>query len=295
MTEARLGIISGYLRFPVEACAAKAAALGLATVQVDFRFPDVEAARVDAATCRRIRRAFEARGIAIVGVSGHANLVAPDPARREANRTRLERAIALAHELGTDRVVTETGTRHPEDDWAAHPDTAKPGVYETFRDAIGAVARKAEAAGVTVLLEGGVGNVIDTPAKAARVLGEVESPSLGLVMDPANYLDADNLEGQREVLAALFAPALAARAGLVHAKDARRIDGGRRERHANLGTPDPRAEWPAAGLGEIDYGLFLGLWRERCPESPLLIEHLDENDVPRAKGFIEAMLARLPT
>jgi len=289
-----LGIITGYIRRPHEECARRAAAHGLKVAQVDFKFPDMPGpAEATAADCRRIRAAFSRHGIGFVAVSGHANLVAPDPAKRKANAAKLRNVIALANELGTDCVVTETGTRHPEDDWAYHPDTDKPGVYEAFRDAIGGMAEEARKAGVRLALEGGVGNVIDTPAKAARVFAEVGSPALAMVMDPANFLDAGNLDRQHDVIDALFHPAIAGRVAVAHAKDTRRIgpDGVRVENHANLGIPDPRCEYPAAGQGEIDFDRFLGLLVRHAPDVALLIEHMAEDDVPRAKRFVEGKLA----
>jgi len=63
------------------------------------------------------RRAFlEERGITIAGLAGYRNLVAPDPAIREANITHLERCLELAPALGTWIVATETGTRDPHGD-----------------------------------------------------------------------------------------------------------------------------------------------------------------------------------
>jgi sugar phosphate isomerase/epimerase len=290
----RLGIITGYIRRPLVECAERVAAQGLRWAQVDFKFPDVaKGDDVTAADCRRVRAAFAERGIGFAAVSGHANLVAPDTTKRAANARRLRRIMELAPELGTSVVVTETGTRHPIDDWAAHPDTALPGVYEAFRDAIGAVAERARQLGVTIALEGGVGNVIDTAAGARRILEDVPSPALGLVMDPANFLGASTIDDHASVLADLFAPELDRRILLAHAKDARRVDGTRLERHANLGLPDPDVEWPAPGQGVIDYGDFLRRLARHHPDAPLLIEHVAEDDLPRAKRFVEERLAAL--
>ena len=290
----RVGIFSGYFEYPLETCAARIAAAGFTSVQLDFKFPDVATSTVGitAQACRRIRQAFDARGVRFAAISGYVNLVAPQVERKRAARDRLARVLGLANELGSPFVVTETGTRHPVDDWAAHPDTGRPEVYDEFRDEIGAMTEIAHRHDAVLLIEGAVGNVIDTPAKIARLFADVPSPSLGLLMDPTNYLDATNLGDQARVIEGLFAPAIEGRVHVAHAKDVRRIepDGVRREHHNHLPVADPDAEWPAAGLGEMDYALYLGLLGRRHGDIDLILEHIEEADVPRAKAFVERHL-----
>lgn len=290
----RIGVFTGYYDHPLETCAARIAADGFDLVQLDFKFPDIATttAGITAEACARIRQAFAARGIGFAAVSGYVNLVAPQAERKRAARDRLARVLALAAELGSPYVVTETGTKHPTDDWAAHPDTARAEVYDEFRDEIGAMAEIAHRHGAVVLIEGAVGNVIDTPAKVERLFHDVPSPALGLLMDPTNYLDASNLDGQARVIEGLFSPAIGPRIHVAHAKDVRRIgpDGRRVERHNHLGTPDPRAEWPAAGLGELDYDLYLRLLARHHGDIALILEHIEETDVPRARAFVEGRM-----
>jgi sugar phosphate isomerase/epimerase len=114
-------------------------------------------------------------------------------------------------------------------------------------------------------------------------------------MDPTNYLDAANLDRQATVVEALFAPAIEARTFVAHAKDVRRVGTGgvRRERHNHLALPDPHTEWPAAGLGELDYDRYLRLLARRNRDIALILEHIEETDVPRAKRFVEAKLEAL--
>ncbi|MEX2649806.1 MAG: sugar phosphate isomerase/epimerase [Alphaproteobacteria bacterium] len=291
----RVGIFTGYFDYPLADCARRVREAGFTIVQLDFKFPDIatSTAAITAESCRRIRQSFAANDIGFAAVSGYVNLIAPQRERKRAARDRLARILGLANELGSSFVVTETGTKHPEDDWAPHPDTARPEVYQEFRDEIGAMAEIAHRHDAVLLIEGAVGNVIDDPAKVERLFADVPSPSLGLLMDPTNYLDASNLDDQRRVIDCLFAPAIAARAHVAHAKDVRRIgpDGVRRERHNHLPVPDPHAEWPAAGLGEMDYDLYLGLLARRHGDIALILEHIEESDVPRAKRFVEQKLA----
>ena len=94
------------------------------------------------------------------------------------------------------------------------------------------------------------------------------------------------------MIEALFAPGIASRVHVAHAKDVRRIgpDGERRERHNHLPVPDARAEWPAAGLGDMDYDLYLRLLARHDADIALILEHIEETDVPRARAFVAAKL-----
>jgi sugar phosphate isomerase/epimerase len=71
------------------------------------------------------------------------------------------------------------------------------------------------------------------------------------------------------------------------------------EKHAKLfeGAPEGHTfrgvgqiELPAAGLGSLNYDYYLKRLAERHPNIPIIIEHLDESDVPRAKAFIDGKL-----
>ena len=51
--------------------------------------------------------------------------------------------------------------------------------------------------------------------------------------------------------------------------------------------PIGQIELPAAGLGSLNYDHFLKRLAERHPNIPIIIEHLDEADVPRSKKFLD--------
>ena len=49
-------------------------------------------------------------------------------------------------------------------------------------------------------------------------------------------------------------------------------------------------ELPPPGLGVLNYDLYLKRLAQKHPNIPIIIEHLDESDVPRAKEFIDGRL-----
>ena len=52
-------------------------------------------------------------------------------------------------------------------------------------------------------------------------------------------------------------------------------------------------ELPAPGLGDLNYDLYLKRLAVKHPNIPIIIEHLDETDVPRAKTFVDGKLKSL--
>lgn len=286
----RVGIFTHYFRCGLAETVRRIRALGFDTVQLVPTFADLPESS-GAGWCRRIRAAFADEGIAVAAISGYVNLIAPDEDRRRAARERLSRLLQQAAELGSPNVVTETGTRHPDDDWAPHPDNDSPATYAQLVDAVAEMARVARENGAVLLLEPSVGNVIDTPEKAARLLRDVASDAVGVVADPANYIDGSNLDRADAVMDALFA-ALGPSIRLAHAKDVRRFDGVARETHFHATDPAlyGGAEYPASGLGDLDHDRYAALLRRHSPDVPIILEHIEESDVPRAKRFLEAKL-----
>ena len=50
---------------------------------------------------------------------------------------------------------------------------------------------------------------------------------------------------------------------------------------------------PAPGLGSLNYPLYIERLCKLHPNMPLIIEHLDESDVPRAKAFVDGVLQKV--
>lgn len=292
----KLGIFTHYVPGTVDETARRIQAYGFEAVQLNLEFRDWRFADdSSSAACRAVRDTFRGHGLEIAAIAAYVNPVAVDPARRQANHARLRAVIERAHELGSPYVVTETGSYHPDDDWAPHPDNLLPRAFLDLRDAAAALAEAARAAGAVLLLEPSVGNIVDTPAKAQALMEEIASPALGLVADAANYLEAGNLARGAEVQRDMFART-AAYLRLAHAKDVRVVDGERRERHHHMGDPAlwGGLEYPSVGLGDLDHDLYLSLLQAHAPGVPLIVEHLDEADIPRAKAFLDARLAEPP-
>jgi sugar phosphate isomerase/epimerase len=278
----RLGVISGHLPRPtIEAVAQAVRAAGLSAVQLGLDSAGLEPlpAHIDDATASRIGEAFVREGVELSAVSGTFNAIHPDRVWRAECIRRVGLLAGRCDRLGTRVITLCTGTRHPTNMWRFHPDNARPEAWEEMVETMRALVRHGEANEVDLAFEPEVVNVVDTAEKAERLIAEVSSPRLRLVMDPANYFHPDMLPRMSEVLEEVFA-----RVGrfiaLAHAKDVRPPEPGQDE-----------CVRPAAGTGVLDYAHYLRLLRATGYDGALIMHSLSEAELPASKAYVERYLS----
>jgi len=94
-----------------------------------------------------------------------------------------------------------TGSRDPEDMWKHHPDNQSALAWSVLRSELDSALPLAEAAGIKLAIEPEPGNVVNHAQAARRLLNEVASPFLGIVLDPANLLSPATLSQQQRIIA----------------------------------------------------------------------------------------------
>jgi sugar phosphate isomerase/epimerase len=146
------------------------------------------------------------------------------------------------------------------------------------------------------VIEPYVNNVIGSCQEALRLFADVGEGNLGLAMDPANYFEVHNIRSMDETINGVF-DALSRHIKFAHAKDVRPIEYERgvqmtavtaTEGHALRGVGP--IELPAPGLGVLNYELYLQRLGRDHPNLPIIIEHVDEEEIPRAKAFLDEKL-----
>ena len=218
-----------------------------------------------------IRAQAAERGLEMAAVSGTYNMAHPDPAVREDGLRRLGVLLAAAPALGTGIVSLCTGTRDAEDMWRRHPDNGTPEAWRDMLASVEAALVLAESHGVVLAFEPEHNNVVDSAAAGRRLLDELRSPRLRVVIDAANLLLGPDLGRQGEILRQAF-ELLGDEVVLAHAKDVRR-DGA----------------IVAAGRGELDYGAYLALLAGIGRDVPLILHGLDEREVPGSIAFLRRL------
>ena len=278
----RLGIAGNvYGRLPLEEAAKRIKADGFRSILATFQFADAKfnPLEPDWSAAEKILATLEKHDIAVGSLYGYYNVIDPDAARREKGEARMEFLIRNWKRLGCNLVSTETGTRNPKSPWLGSPENDTEEAYVECRKSLERWARLAEKTGAVVTLEVSAMNVIGTIDRAERVLREVNSPALKLVMDPTNYFRAEDLPRMKEMLKQMF-ERLGPQIVIAHAKDVKGTDTG--------------MEHPAAGLGALDYPLYLRLLAELNRPLDLILEHVKLDDVARARDVVLGHIEKLP-
>lgn len=298
----QIGIFNGYFPYTLAEQAAKIRGLGFNSVQLDLSFKDIDFSTPEAITAEKaklVRETFRDHDLPICCLSGYTNIVHPDPGERKRRLDMLKAIIRNARAFGSPYVISETGTFATESDWVSHPKNKTEEGFEDCRAVIAELAQVAYDHGAVFLLETYVNNVVGSVEETVRMFAEVDHPALGLLMDPTNYFEAHNIGDMDRVLKQIF-DTLSGHVRIAHAKDVKLSGDDKSEKHADIDAAESHSfrgvgeiELPAPGLGSLDYDAYLRRLAVKHPNIPVVIEHLDESDVPRAYQFLKGKMRSL--
>ena len=139
--------------------------------------------------------------------------------------------------------------------------------------------------------------MIESIEQIQRLFADINMPNLKLICDPTNYFTEELMHDIDGELQRIFC-ALSDKMVIAHAKDikfaedfgVKQADIDADESHVFRGSG--AVELPAPGLGCLNYDLYVKLLAKYHPNIPLIIEHLDEGDIPRAKKLVDGVLKR---
>ena len=271
----RLGIFAKtFARPSVEDAFDAVRAHGLAATQFNLSVAGLPSMpdSIPAELADRVRAAARARDLDIAAVSGTFNMAHPDRHERARGLRRLDVLAGACGALGTGVVTLCTGTRDRDDMWRRHADNTTTDAWRDMRDTIVAAIAIAERHDVVLAIEPEVGNVVHSPAAARRLLDDIESARLRVVIDAANLFDAEDtsrrIANSEEVLTEAF-DLLAGDIVLAHAKDV-----------------TAEGSFAAAGRGDVDWERYLTLLDASGYTGALVMHGLDEADVAGSTTFL---------
>jgi len=291
-----VGIFTGYYPYTLSETIAKAKQDGMSCVQLDLEFKDIDLKQgtIKKEKANMVRDAFRDANLPIVAISAYTNLVHPNLDKRKKNIDYVKEILLHAREFGTPYVVSETGTYNTESDWLYDPKNSTEEAYQEFKAVAVDLAKFAYDHGAVFLIENYVNNIIGTVEQVARLLQEIDHPGIGLLLDPTNFFGDSNIDNVDPEIEKIFY-VLDDKIKIAHAKDCKRAEdtsekfgGGSAEHNSFRGAG--AVELPAAGLGVLNYELYLERLKINHPNIPIIIEHLDESDIPRAKRFVDSAL-----
>ena len=133
-----------------------------------------------------IRAASEKYDISICAVNGTFNMAHPDPTVRAEGIARFAGFLQAVKAIGCDMATLCSGSRSLAGLWTFDPATCEAAAYNDMKSIMKEAVSLAEKQGITLAIETEASKVISTPEYARRIMEEIGSPNLKMILDCAN-------------------------------------------------------------------------------------------------------------
>jgi sugar phosphate isomerase/epimerase len=220
---------------------------------------------------QRIAEAAEQTAVELAALSGTFNMAHPDPVVRRDGLEKFKILCEVAARLRIPVVTLCTGSRDPVNMWKWHPDNDSTKAWDDMVRSIESALVAAEKNSLILAFEPESENVANSASRAGKLLDELRTPHLRIIIDPANLISPKR--NQKEVLDEAFT-LLGDAIVIAHAKD--------RNNHF---------EACAAGKGILDFEYYLQWLKEAGFTGPLIMHGLEEEDVAFSRDFLQRILA----
>lgn len=208
----------------------------------------------------------------VAGLSATFNMIDRDPSVRESGLKSLEAIAPVARAIGTNFISLCTGSRGT-DKWKWHAENAAPGAWTDLLQTMEQAVKIAELHDIFLGVEPEIGNVVRNAKLAQKLLNEMATDRLRIILDPANLFEQADHPQEINDLISESLDLLGDHIRVAHAKD-RSLDG----------TVQP------AGKGAVDFQFFISQLRRINFDGPLLIHGIDEADVAPTASFLRNII-----
>lgn len=246
-------------------------ALGLSGV--GFHAPGRKLGEVTPGECAAVRRTFAEAGMELVqfGIGYPDCLFNPQAEARDEIVGVIGRGLEVAAELGAHVCLIRTGSLSPRGSYFPAAENHSPEAWQRLRETLRRIADKAENVGQTVVIETHLLTILDSPEANQKIIAEVNSPRMRVVMDYTNHFPTMHSVFQSTARLHHIFDRMGPISGVGHCKDIRFGDG--LVLHINEAIP---------GEGLLDLHTALRRWQALYPDGYMLLEHLPNEDYPAA-------------
>ena len=227
---------------------------------------------LDPMLLNRICAALEINGLKIAAISGTYNMIHSDINIRKVGLERLQTLAQICKYIDCNMITLCTGTRS-DDMWTFHPDNNTKEAWNDLTHSMESVLKLADQYQIFMGVEPEITNVMNSVAKTRRLLDEMQSPWLKVVMDGANLFHPGEafIENVKDILKNAF-DQLGKDIGLAHGKDI---------------LPGEEILFTSAGRGIIDFDFFFRLLKEYGYKGGMILHGMkDENECPVSAHFL---------
>jgi len=257
---------------------------GFSEVQFDFlsvceeEMPD----EIPEALIETIYGLAQKNNIDIVAVNGTFNMAHPDVDIRKEGIKRLETIAAASNKLSCKLITLCTGTRNRTSMWVPHKDNGTKEAWQDMTAVMEQALKIAEKYDVILGLETEASNIVNSPEKARRLIDEMKSSRLKVIMDCANLFREGMAKKElvRPVIKEAF-DLLGNEVVLAHGKDI-------------LETPG--IEFTGAGKGIVDFEYFFSELAKVGYRGGIILHGIKkESDLPSCVEYIKKKAELFPS
>lgn len=267
-------------RQPLENLAEKISKMGFHNIQLALpkALEGIDAAygSLSPGMGRIIKKEFAKKDIVVSVLGCYINPVHPDVKMRENHLNRFIEHLKYCRDFGCSLVGTETGALLLNSD--STEDIDKEENFQNFITSLKTLVDAAEKLGSIVAIEGVADkDSIYSHKRMTRMLETIDSPNLGVIYDPVNFLPlkrASESDKLMEEAFELFGDRMVA----IHAKDFILEKNG-----INKTIP--------SGKGLLNYELLLKLIRKNKPMIPVLLENNTLETIDETISFVNRISA----
>ncbi len=222
------------------------------------------------------RGALADTGMTCVVLGCYLNLADPNPERRRKTQEIYRAHLRFAARTGATMVGTETFA-NPESRFT-EPAPRSEEAFQLFMDSLRTVARYAEEEGAILAVEPVYYHIISTPERARRMLEEIRSDHVKIILDAVNIISPEMAERTDEVVEDAIRR-LGDQVLMLHMKD--------------FVPEGDKMKSMACGLGMMKYEKLLAFARRR--NLPMTLEDTVPENAEQARLYLEGIAASLET
>lgn len=259
---------------PLNELLARVKHYGFTHVQLAVRksFPDSvpKPAVLSPGTASYYGNAFRQAGIHISVLGCYVNIIAPDPVKRAEALDSFATHLRLARDFGASLVGTETGSvgaGYTKDNFTVE-------AYQAVVRAVRTMVAEAERFGTTVGIEAGQNHPLHSAPLARKLLEDVPSSNLQIILDCANLMSPDNCARQAKVVSEAL-ELLGNRIAVVHLKDYKLEHG--------------KIVIVPVGQGELDFKPILRYMKYERPHLHGILESTPECDMAGSIAYLKQL------
>ena len=233
---------------------------------------------IEPAWAQQVGEEIRKKGMKIAALTGTFNMAHPDAGIRSAGLERLKVIIGACDSFAAPLVTLCTGSRNPDSMWVSHPDNESPEAWRDMYAGIEKACGYAQDHKIYLGIEPEISNIVNYAEKARRLIDDMASPWLKIIMDCANLFHEGEAGQMQDILKGAF-DLLGDDIILAHGKD--------------LANDSP-VEFTSAGNGLVDYETFIDLLYSHGYRGCMILHGFkSENDFPDGVKFMKDKLARV--